>query len=86
MFFFHGGFSLLLQRPPNINPIYVSSAQLLAVGIFIHQSELTWGPDPRVYLQTPGLVKIQAALSQPTTFPPLSFQAGFELVIPLLVS
>ena len=26
----------------NLNPAYVSSAQLLAVGIFIYQSEITW--------------------------------------------
>ena len=37
------------------NPTYVSSAQLLAVGIFIYQSELTWGHGHSGYLQTPGL-------------------------------
>jgi hypothetical protein len=45
-FFFlfpHLLFMVLLQTQGNLNPTYVSSAQLLAVGIFIYQSEITWG-------------------------------------------
>jgi hypothetical protein len=34
---------LQLPNPRNLNPIYVSSAKLLAVGIFIYQSEVTLG-------------------------------------------
>lgn len=36
---------VLLQprSPRTLNPICVSSTHLLAVGIFIHQSEITWG-------------------------------------------
>lgn len=29
--------------PQNLNPIYITSSQLLAVGVFIYQSQLTWG-------------------------------------------
>jgi hypothetical protein len=29
--------------PRTLNPTYVSSVQLLAVSIFIHQSGITWG-------------------------------------------
>jgi hypothetical protein len=51
----HGSFSFFLHlllphgSPPptpssgNLNPIYVSSAQILAVGIFIYLSKITWG-------------------------------------------
>jgi hypothetical protein len=40
---FHSGFSLLLSNPPYLNPTQLLSAQLLAVRIFIHQSQLTGG-------------------------------------------
>ena len=43
--FFLSHFSSDFPRPRNPKPAYVSSAQLLAVGIFIHQSETTWGQD-----------------------------------------
>jgi hypothetical protein len=33
--------------PGNLNPTYVSSVQLLAVGIFIYQSKITWGQSHR---------------------------------------
>ena len=49
----HGGFFLHLHslpswsssdsKPKTLNSTYVSSAQLLTVGIFIYQSEITWG-------------------------------------------
>ena len=56
----YGSFSLLLflwflpllQSLENLNSTYVSSAQLLAVGIFIYQSEITWGRVTWVYVQT----------------------------------
>jgi hypothetical protein len=38
--FSHG--SLQTKSLGNLNPIYVSSAQLLAVAVFIHQSEIAW--------------------------------------------
>jgi hypothetical protein len=56
----HGDFLFLLTFfslswfPSNIpslgtlNPAYISSAQLLAVGIFIHLSEITWGVGGKV--------------------------------------
>jgi hypothetical protein len=46
---------LFSSSPGNVNPAYVSSAQLLGFVIFIHQSELTWRQQPRGYTQTAGL-------------------------------
>jgi hypothetical protein len=38
---------LSLADLQNLNPTYLSSAQLLAANIFIHQSEVTSGQGPR---------------------------------------
>lgn len=38
-----------------LNPTGVSLTQVLAVAIFIHQPERTWGQGHRGYVQTPGL-------------------------------
>jgi hypothetical protein len=36
-------FLVISSDPRYPNPAYLSSAQLLAIGIFMHQSEITWG-------------------------------------------
>ena len=51
-----------LASPRNLNPTYVSSAQILAASIFIHQSELTQGQGPRGYVLTLGLKRQHLAL------------------------
>jgi hypothetical protein len=45
-----------LTSPGNLNPHLSLSAKLLAVSIFIHQPELTWGQDLKGYVQASGLV------------------------------
>jgi hypothetical protein len=38
----HGSFPSNPTSPQNLNPTYASSAQLLAVAIFIYHSKITW--------------------------------------------
>lgn len=56
--------SSFLSLPKPVKP--QPHLQLLAIGIFIHQSELTWegGQGPRGYVQTPGLGAAQTKPQQ----------------------
>jgi len=46
--------SPLTPIPRTLNPTYVSSAQLLADGIFIHQAEITWDRERQGHATSPG--------------------------------
>jgi hypothetical protein len=53
-FLFSLWFSLTLSLA-NLTTNYISPAQLMYLGIFIYQSEITWDRVSYVYLQTLGL-------------------------------